>query len=87
MTDINFVVPLAGYTGFSVESIVSSILSGNTIDDICIAFQKISGNEINNTEEHGFFYDYLLGLVERYPELLDNINQLREHEGLTRILK
>lgn len=82
MTDINFVIPISRYTGFTVESIVQAFLTGETIKDVCSAFQKLSDND---DAEHGFFYDYISGLFFRHPELLESVNELRKDNGIAEI--
>lgn len=84
MTSINFVIPISGYTGFSVNHIVDALLSGSSVEDVCTAFQGLSGNNVD-TDEFGFFYDYLHGLLQRYPELLESINALRKENGVHEI--
>lgn len=84
MTDINFVIPISGYTGFPVDRIVEALLSGSNVDDVCTSFQRLSGDDIYG-DEPGFFYDYLRGLLQRYPELLSSVNALRDDNGKNKI--
>lgn len=84
MADINFVIPISGYTGFSIDRIVEALLSGSDVEDVCTAFQGLSGNNADAIE-FGFFYDYLRGLLDRYPELLESINTLRKENGVHEI--
>lgn len=84
MADINFVIPISGYTGFAIDSIVNALLSGSSVEDVCTAFQGLSSDDVY-ADEVGFFYDYLRGLLERYPELLESINALRKDNGVSEI--
>lgn len=81
MTSINFVIPISGYTGFTVDRIVEALLSGSNVDDVCTSFQRLSGDDTYG-DDLGFFYDYLRGLLERYPYVLESVNKLREDNGL-----
>lgn len=83
MADINFLIPVAGYSGFDIDSVVKAMLSGDSIDDVCSAFQLISRVYVGSDESNGFFYDYLYGLIRRYPYFLNNINNLRSENGMT----
>lgn len=80
--NINFVLPIAGYSGFSVDDIVTAFLSGSSKDDVFSAFQNIKGE---NKGRNDFFYDYIRGLCVRYPELLESINALRKDNGVSEI--
>lgn len=80
--NINFILPIAGYSGFSVNEIVNAFLSGETRNDIFLAFQRIKNID---DDESGFFYDYIRGLFERYPELVDSVNALRKENMLNEV--
>ncbi|WCI99740.1 hypothetical protein [Klebsiella phage BUCT_49532] len=76
MTNIDFIIPISAYSGFSISAITEVMLNGESVRDICLNFQSLSvGNATDG--EFGFFYDYLCGLIDRYPDLLESINQLR----------
>ncbi|EPL5521983.1 hypothetical protein GOY49_018835 [Klebsiella pneumoniae] len=85
MADINFVIPISGYSGIPVNDIVDSLISGETVDDICLTFQSKSnatgGDESSEDGKHGFLYDYLHGIFHRYPEFLQSVNALRTDSG------
>lgn len=82
MTDVNFVIPISGYSGIPVNDIVDALLTGTTVGDVCLAFQSKSGVTEGYAEtEQGFLYDYLYGLLQRYPDLLESVNTLREDNG------
>ena len=80
--DINFVIPISGYSGIPVNDIVDAVLTGTTIDDVCLEFQSKSGwTDSYIDAEQGFLYDYLYGLLSRYPELRKSVNALRSESG------
>lgn len=80
MSDISFILPITAYTGFTADSILEAMFSGTSKSDIYTAFQAISG-EPSSTDTSGFFYDYIQGMVIRYPELLESINRVRVENG------
>lgn len=82
MTDINFIIPISGYSGLPVNDIVEALLSGSTTHDVCMAFQEKSVDYDGFTEaREGFLYDYLSGLLQRFPDLLESVNKLRLENG------
>lgn len=85
-TNINFIIPISNYSGYNIDDIVNVFLSAGDINDMCIKFQKLTNNNIEYDDiTYAFMYDYLYNNIKRYPELLDNINNLRKDNNLPEI--
>ncbi|BEH88370.1 hypothetical protein [Klebsiella phage phiKp_21] len=85
-TNINFIIPISNYSGYNIDDIVTVFLTAIDVNDMCEKFQNLTNNEITYDDiTYAFMYDYLYNTIKRYPEILENINNLRKDNNLPEI--